>query len=442
MNYVAIAPDYRLKAFGVIDAIKQLATPFAASLFFLTMSHASLAADPWADKDARRLQTKAMEDDYLATDFDKARARLQQAIVLCGPNRCRPELRGELHRDLGVVLIVGLGERESGRALLVEALKIDPTLKLDPDVKTKELEVVWSEAKAVAAPTVRPSAPRPFAQAEQDECPPGLPGCRASSRSATLSNGAACNENAQCGSGRCRDHRCEASATSAPRWWVGASFSADWTLMPRALDVCRLGSDAKPMSSSGYTCTAGGSDYPTRTSDDQNSRLVDGKSGGIAGTGLGFGSMRVMVSGDYAVTGNLLLGARLGYVFNRHESKAAFSFPVHLEARVTWLFGKAPLFSSGFAPYIFISGGASEFVGKVPGGNIHSTERDPNGGGSILRPIDIWAVGGPGFVSAGGGVRWAPTARIACTLGPKVTLPFGYGSWLVLSPEIGLQYGF
>ena len=49
--------------------------------------------------------------------------------------------------DLGVVLIGGLNDVAKGTAAFVEALKIDGSVQLDADLKTKEIEAAWANAK-------------------------------------------------------------------------------------------------------------------------------------------------------------------------------------------------------------------------------------------------------------------------------------------------------
>jgi hypothetical protein len=106
---------------------------------------------------ATALQKKAMEDDYLNTDFDKAADKLGQAIAKCGTDKCGIPLRAKLKRDLSAVLSAE-GKRDQALAAMVDALKIDAGLKLDPNFKTKELESVYAEAKkgASAAPAAGP----------------------------------------------------------------------------------------------------------------------------------------------------------------------------------------------------------------------------------------------------------------------------------------------
>ena len=99
---------------------------------------------------AKGLQKKAMEEDYLMTEFAKASEKLDKAIAQCGTDKCGAPLRALLRRDLGVVQIVGAIDRDKGVANFVEALKLDPKVQLDPDLRTKELDAAFAEAKKKA----------------------------------------------------------------------------------------------------------------------------------------------------------------------------------------------------------------------------------------------------------------------------------------------------
>ncbi len=112
------------------------------------MAPRAFAAGP--DAAARALDKKAMEEDYLATDFDKAQDKLNKAVAMC-EGKCSPQTRALLHRDLGVVLVGGLNDKDKGTAQFVQALVADPKIALDPDVKTKEIEAAFADAKKKAA---------------------------------------------------------------------------------------------------------------------------------------------------------------------------------------------------------------------------------------------------------------------------------------------------
>jgi hypothetical protein len=115
----------------------------------LNSTHAM--ADAATETKATALEKKAMEEDYLTTDFAKAQQKLNDAIKMCGTDKCSAKLRAALQRDLGTVLIGGLNKKPEGTQAFVEALKLDPTVTLNPDYKTKDMDAAFAEAKTKAA---------------------------------------------------------------------------------------------------------------------------------------------------------------------------------------------------------------------------------------------------------------------------------------------------
>jgi len=109
-----------------------------ALLVLLAADLASQAARA-APKDAaaQKLAEDAINNDYLATRFADAEKKIRKAIAMCGAGAaCTPQVKGRLHRDLAVVLIAGLNRADEGQAEFVEALKVDPAVKLDKDLVT------------------------------------------------------------------------------------------------------------------------------------------------------------------------------------------------------------------------------------------------------------------------------------------------------------------
>ena len=120
---------------------------FAVTLAFALSSTTASAQNAKVEVAAKSLQKKAMDEDYLATEFAKGQDKLDKAITSCGADKCSASLRATLKRDLGVVQIGGQLDREKGIGNFVEALKLDPAVVLDPDLRTKDLDAAWAEAK-------------------------------------------------------------------------------------------------------------------------------------------------------------------------------------------------------------------------------------------------------------------------------------------------------
>jgi hypothetical protein len=306
-----------------------------------------------------------------------------------------------------------------------------------------------------------PGATAPKACQETGDCPPDFPGCKkpGGAEAATVLKGEdeECDDDAQCKSNVCKHNKCTAPAeddgeggdkkpAKFRRVWIGVLGSLDLVFLPSADDVCKLhpkdASDtdrsASPINSAGYFCTnSDGTDYPDRHNSTQNTNLQLGKSDQVKG-GIAPGNIRVMASIDYALNPNILLGVRLGYVINTYPGAAATAFaPFHGELRGTYLIGKDALMKTGFAPMVFVGGGASQFDAKV---DVTVVEQGVNG----TKSVQAWTLGGPAFVAVGGGGRFAVSDRAAITGALKFTGAFGgtAGFLPILAPELGVAFGF
>jgi hypothetical protein len=232
--------------------------------------------------------------------------------------------------------------------------------------------------------------------------------------------------------------------------WIGLAFGMDFALMPSGTDLCHINPALYPAPNAGQPtdpnhlyCTASdGADFPSRDSNGvaQNNTEVPGQAGNSAG-GLQPGNARLLVSFDYVLSKNLLLGARAGVVFFTYPGQAAVADGraspfdrLHLELRGTWLFGDNPLAVNVIAPLAFFGGGISNFSVSTS-----STVTLNNG---LTGPVNIWKTDGPGFVTAGGGVRWAPIEQVALTAAVRANLAFGNDIMWAFGPEIGAAYGF
>lgn len=230
------------------------------------------------------------------------------------------------------------------------------------------------------------------------------------------------------------------------RLWLGVAGSIDFLSMPEVPDACTLTPAGIPANMSALYCTsASGSDFPVRspvaTGMAQNNALVPGQAGHVGG-GLQAGDVRIMLSADYAVRPNILVGGRLGYVANAYPGDAASrdgraaGFRVHLEARATYLFGKSdPLAHVGFAPMAFVGVGLAEFDG-------HSSTTVTLANVKGQQPVEAWRTDGPGFLLFGGGVRYQISSRAACTGAFRLNVAFGNDALLTYGPELGVAYGF
>lgn len=71
--------------------------------------------------------------EYLGTQFEQATKTLVQALDLCSSEQgaCSPKLVAKLHRDLGHVLVTGLGRRDEALREFECARRLDPTIAIE-----------------------------------------------------------------------------------------------------------------------------------------------------------------------------------------------------------------------------------------------------------------------------------------------------------------------
>jgi hypothetical protein len=263
-----------------------------------------------------------------------------------------------------------------------------------------------------------------------------------------LDEGSRCTEDRQCKSGTCSAGRCKAvqafeqeePIAGGPRpyahFWVGVAGSMDLTIPPSSNDVCAT---TAGVSNSGYWCTTpDGTDYPTGSA---NTQLVPGK-GGAPSSEITPGSVHITGTVDYAITSNILIGARFGYVANAYPGQNAsaagktLASSIHGEARGTYVFGDEPIARSGLAPYAFVAAGVARFDTST---TVMTTEKGVAG----EHAVKAWYVAGPIFAGLGAGARYAFSPRVAFSTALGFDVAFAPGAFgFTVSPEMQLQYGF
>ena len=259
-----------------------------------------------------------------------------------------------------------------------------------------------------------------------------------------LEDGSKCQSDDECASGSCSDGVCSSELRSRNRYshvWLGVSGSIDFEPMPSGNDVCMLTPQAAPVDSTFYCTTPDGNDFPSRDSATENKTLTAGNAGSVGG-GFQGGNVRVLATLDYAISQHFMLGARLGFVLDTYPGSAgkseghAFFAPVHFEARATYLFGAEPLQRSGFRPLVLVNAGLADF-------DEDTTVTVQQTGIAGSRTIQAWHFGGPFFVGAGAGVRYAISPYHAFITALKIEGALGSSGFMpIVSPEIGAQLGF
>ncbi|XXT22082.1 hypothetical protein WME94_11035 [Sorangium sp. So ce429] len=120
----------------------------AVSLSGWLTAGAAAAQAPPRDAQAEAALNEALGTDYLETRFDQAERKLRAAIDACGESGCSPAVKGRLFVALGSVLAQGRKELGDARDAFADALRIDPSARLDPGLATPEISFAFEQARA------------------------------------------------------------------------------------------------------------------------------------------------------------------------------------------------------------------------------------------------------------------------------------------------------
>ena len=280
------------------------------------------------------------------------------------------------------------------------------------------------------------------------DCPPDFPGC-AKTEGPTGDSG---DQSDDGGGGK------EPKPEQQPykKFWIGAAFALDFQPMPSGHNLCRLVPQPEPTPPNAVVPNAGtpansenvyctnldGSDFPSRANQNQNNALVPG-SAGESGGGVQRGEARIIVSFDYALSANLLVGARLGVSFFVYPGQAAYtdghaykfaSSRLYWDARATYLFGENAVMKT-IAPMLFAGLGMASFDTSTTS---QITLSDGSGG-----TVNLWQNNGPFFLLFGAGLHYMITDSLGGTIGVRLNGSFGTNGFVpTFGPELGLQYGF
>ena len=99
---------------------------------------------------------EAINEHYLATDFDKAEQVLTGTINACG-DKCSPAVIGKAWMYVGIVRGSGKNDQAGAKEAFQKALGLDPATKLDTQLATPETQKTFNDlggAGAVAAAAV------------------------------------------------------------------------------------------------------------------------------------------------------------------------------------------------------------------------------------------------------------------------------------------------
>ncbi len=321
------------------------------------------------DAQAKRLADRAIGEDYLATRFGDAVKKLQQALKLCGKDNCSPAVVARLHRDLGSVYITGQHKSGPGKKELEKALTADPAVELDPNLESPELRRAFDEVKAklgVAEPAAEAEAePAPELAEEEPEQKPA-PAAAPSEPSAAKKN------------------------------FISLSVEQDFMLFGSSAAVCpTVDASGAVTADPAYRCFIGDQYYDGE---------VYALSGNQIQGGIGIATTRVLLGYDRLVGDNILLGARLGYVFGSSPTApdSGDFVPFHAEAKGSYYFGAKPFEASSLRPYAALGLGFAQIAARV---DVQIYENEAGYIADQRFKIDAWRKAGNVFAAGGLGLE-------------------------------------
>jgi len=287
----------------------------------------------------------------------------------------------------------------------------------------------------------------------QVDCPPGLPGCQSDRKKAP---GVECGADSECQAGVClngqcggdpdkvSDVKCETDMECgtgktckdgvclgvAKKNWLGLVAQQDVLMLPSMTAVC-----ADPGE---YVCFEDASLYNPDGTYPVIPEAADEIKGGFA-----VSTTRLMLAYDRTLGSHIEIGARVGYAFRGGpavpDGKAFF--PAHIEARVSYWFGKNPFSSTSLRPYAVLGGGLAQYDAKV---NVQVYERDQSMGAppnAIAQyPLVAWKKAGTSFVQAGLGLMYPIDFKSGIVFEAKLMQAFS-ASALGANFQLGYQMG-
>jgi hypothetical protein len=419
------------------------------------------------DAEALKLDQDALYQDYLNLDFAAAQKKLSKAIELC-ETACRPETKAKVLRDLGVIYVAGTQQRAEGVAKFSEALAVDPTITLDKDLTTPELEAAFAEAKAGAGGdpalaaamrgsvgpaeeepvpppaeepaepvlTEQPEEPKPVeperepqpekassrpVETDAEDCPPDFPGCNSVDKG---------DEDEEEDDGKTKKH------------WFTASFQADFLMISAAQSVC-AGVE--------YQCFRGGVYVDPSTAGVANPSTLLVEGAGDVKSGVAMATMRALIGYDFAVLPELLIGARAGFAFGGGPERGGIGSkqfqPIHGELRGAYWFTGAS--EGSVRPFIELSGGLAEIDARMKARVIDQSpaqvdscvsQSRGNDATCFVVDVDAWRKTGVGFVGGGLGAMFAVGDNHGVVVEARGMQMLG-ASATALGADIGYSFG-
>jgi hypothetical protein len=307
----------------------------------------------------------------------------------------------------------------------------DPLDTLGSKNQPQQFEI---NPQSTEEPPAYPGEAPPERCAERVLCPPDFPGCQ--------------------------DSTADDTGTPAPnqrssRHSVGIQF---------AFDVGFIGgSDVCASANRDFDCFAAGGDtaypapLPAGVASPGTQEPGDVYPGTGIGTGAAGGSLRVLLSYDYALSERVSLGARLGYAFGGGPQTldGRGFLPLHAEGRLSyWLRGSS---ARGLRPYLLLGGGIAQVDLKKGDLTVQDCSEEPTRAAFLdcieasnayapanlpdlpTRRLDVYRKLGNAFITTGGGfmLSLGENTALQLNLNTMLMLP---SVGFVLQPSLGFVY--
>ncbi|MEZ4228957.1 MAG: hypothetical protein R3B89_07330 [Polyangiaceae bacterium] len=126
--------------------------PWVACLVALASLLLTVSAWAGPKERAEDLMRDAMDQDYLATNFKAAEAKLQTALKVCEGDKCPKDVEARIHHHLGVVYAGGMNRHAEAVEQFKQMLKLSPEMALDGNFATDTVQKAYDEAAEVVGP--------------------------------------------------------------------------------------------------------------------------------------------------------------------------------------------------------------------------------------------------------------------------------------------------
>jgi hypothetical protein len=130
------------------------------------------------DNAANKKIDEAINEHYLATDFDKAEGVLTGTVTACG-DKCSPQVIARAWMYVGIVRGSGKNDQAGAKEAFQKAIATDPQVKLDTALATPETQKTFENSGGTGGSAAPPDAgpsptPTPPAAGGEEEGPGGM----------------------------------------------------------------------------------------------------------------------------------------------------------------------------------------------------------------------------------------------------------------------------